>query len=344
MAESWRRIGLIVNPVAGADKKQSLRAGREVIERLSAQTVLTGAEELGAAALAEWQGRTQVCAQENDGARSPRGREQTRALACALVQENVDALVVVGGDGTLADVAQLCFDSGSRVPIVGIGCGSTNVGRLITLPAHRASEFDTARVEMWNPDCLLASVNGSQAGLAFNDIVIGYTVVGTIDRQRHDVDAYERMQGKLTLGKPRPAGSSQTKVTRVDSGTETLVAEGESVGTVIFGFSEPRFVGKAITGAVCLAALCGLPAGCLVCEKPLAIVDVTAGALRAASPVASTFVAIDEGMEVRVEGIEGAVLCADGNPLHRLRDTDRVAVSVRRNAVTAVRTTDTRLE
>jgi len=343
MAELWQRLGLVVNPVAGADKKQSLRAAREVIERSRAQSVLTGAAELGAAALAEWRGRTQICSPENDASGSPPGREETRSLACALLREDVDALVVVGGDGTLADVAQVCLQNDSRVPIVGIGCGSTNVGRLITLPVHRASEFDVARVETWNPDCLLASLNGTQLGLAFNDVVIGHTVVATIDGQRQDADAYERMQGKLVPGKPRLVGNSQTEVTRVDSGMETLIAKGEGIGTVIFGFAEPRFVGKAITGAVCLAALCAVPAGCLVCDRPLAMVDVTAAALRTAAPVASCFVAFDEAMEVKVEGIDGAMLCADGNPLHRLQHTDRVVVSVRRNAVTAVRTLDARL-
>jgi NAD kinase len=342
MAESWRRVGLIVNPVAGADKKQSLRAAREMIERSGAETVLTGPDELGAAALTGWQGRVQICALENDDARPPLGNAQTRALARALVHENLDVLVVVGGDGTLADVAQVCIHTSSQVPIVGIGCGSTNAGRLVTLPMHRAREFDATKVETWSPDCLLATVNGSQVGLAFNDIVIGYTVVGTIEGRRQDLDAFDRMHGNITPGKPRPAGNPETKVTRIDSGLETVIAEGQSVGTVVFGFAEPRFIGKAITGAVCLAALSGLPAGCLVCEKPLAMVDITSGALRTAPPMASRFVAFDEAMEVKVEGIEGAVLCADGNPLHQLHDADQVAVSVRRNAVTAVRTRDVR--
>jgi hypothetical protein len=229
------------------------------------------------------------------------------------------------------------------VPIVGIGCGSTNVGRLVTLAAHHAAEFDLTRVETWSPDCLVASVNGSQMGLAFNDIVIGYTVVGTIEGRRQDLDAYERMDGNPAPGEPRPVGSPRTKVMRIDSGVETVVAEGECVGTVIFGFAEPRFVGKAIAGAVCLAALCGLPAGCLVCEEPLAVVDITADALRTGPPIASRFLAFDEGMEMRVQGIEGAMLCGDGNPLHQLHDTDHVSVSVRRNAVTAVRMQDARL-
>jgi NAD kinase len=344
MTKLWRRVGLIMNPVAGGDKKESLRAGRQVIERSGAETVLTGPEELGAAALLEWQGRVEICPSENDQATSPRSASQTRALARTLVHENLDALVVGGGDGTLADVAQVSVETNSQVPILGIGCGSTNVGRLITLPADRASEFDLTRVETWSPDCLLVSVNGARLGLAFNDIVIGYTVVGTIDGRRQDLDAYERMGGKLVAARARPAGGPQVRVTRIDSGAETVVGEGLGVGTVIFGFAEPRFVGKAIAGAVCLAALCGLPAGCLVCDKPLAVVDIAADALRTTSPIASRFVAFDEGMEIRIEGIEGSVLCTDGNPLHRLQPTDRVTVAFRQKAVTAVRMHDTRLE
>ncbi len=332
MTERWRRIGLIVNPAAGAGASLSLRAARQVIENLSAQSVLTGPGALGADALSEWRGAKQI-----SEAIVSQGRNQTRDLARWIILQKVDALVVVGGDGTLADVAQVLVSSGSRLPIVGVGCGSTNVGRLITCYASRASELDLSALDTWSADCLLASVNDEEVGLALNDVVISNTVVGTVDGRRRDLDAAERMQAKLVPAKPRPVGSSRTRVTRIESGTQTLIAEGMTVAAIIVGFAEPQFLGKAVSGGVCLAAMAGLPAGCIVSDTPLVTVEMSAHALQKSLPIRSRFVALGEQTLIVVDGVDGAVLCTDGNPLHQLKAADRVSVSVRCGAVIGVR-------
>ena len=120
---------------------------------------------------------------------------------------------------------------------------------------------------------------------------------------------------------------------------QTLVAEGESVGTVIAGFAEPAFFGKAITGGICLATLMGLPAGCLVCNLPLAQVGMTADVApvkRCTSGV--EYVSLAEGTSIVVENVASdAVLCVDGNPMLSLKPADRVSITVRTEAVLGVR-------
>src|SRR5208283_3967640 len=60
MAEMWRRVGLIVNPIAGSGARESLSAARTAIERLGAQEVSTGRGTTGETALSGWHGRVQV--------------------------------------------------------------------------------------------------------------------------------------------------------------------------------------------------------------------------------------------------------------------------------------------
>ena len=329
MADAWRRVGLVVNPAAG--KSTSSTTGvQNALRSLGVDVALTC--QAGKAALSGWSGVVSVHAVEATG------RSYTHALVQWLSGQNVDAVVVVGGDGTLADVAMVCAEKQWRVPIIGIGTGSTNVGRLITCCADKAPELDLRDLETWSLDSLTASFNGELVGLAFNDIVIGHTVVGTIEDRPRDLDAAEHMRGQAIPGRPRRIGGPRTKVMRIGQEVETLVAEGESVGTVVAGFAEPAFYGKAVTGGICLAALAGLPAGCLICDMPLAQIEISATSLLHAAPISSRYVTLAEGISITVENVrEGAVLCMDGNPLRQLSESDRVAISVRRDAVVGVR-------
>lgn len=330
MAERWRRVGLIANPVAGSGSQESLAAARKAIERCGAQEVATGPHYAGESALAGWSGRVQVHQAETIA-----GITTTRVLARWIAGQKLDGLIVVGGDGTLSDAA---MEVGSTVPVIGIGTGSTNVGQLMTCRASQIEELNFAELEIWKVHALLASVNDRLVAMGFNDIVIGCTIVGTLDGRRCDLSAAERIGGKMIPGSPRSIGGREAKVTRVRAGEQTLVAEGEAVGTVVAGFAEPAFFGKAITGGICLATLAGIPAGCLVCDLPLAQVGTTASDLLSAPPVVSRYVSLSAETSIVVEGMEGdATLCVDGNPVHRLRRSDRVSISVRTEAAVGVR-------
>jgi NAD kinase len=333
MDKSWQRVGVIVNPTAGRASTVSLAAARRVAENLGAKVVLTGEGDLGAEAFSGWPGELRVHPAGNEI-----GCEKTRRVAQWISEQTADTFLVVGGDGTIAEVARILMETGSRIPIVGVGAGSTNAGRLITCRAAQAGDLRPEDLEIWNADCLVASRNGQLLGLGFNDVVIAYTVVGTIDGKRLDLDAAEHIRGRLVPGEPRSIGKQETKVSKICGTTVTRVAEGEGVGTVVAGFAEPAFFGKAITGGVCLTVLAGLPAGCVVSASPLVRVGVSAQEILDAPPVVSRYVSLSDQTAIIVENTnEGAALCADGNPLCLLASADRVEITIRTGAVAAVR-------
>lgn len=314
----------------------NLHTARQAVETLHPDEIVTGPGELGAAAMEGWDSAVEVCPVETAA-----GREQTQRMARDIIAQHVDALVVIGGDGTIADVAGVCVEQQAAPPIIGIGVGSTNVGRLITCRTETMEMLDLARLRPQTLDGVLAYCNDKFLGLGFNDGVIGFTVIGTIDRQMRDVDATERMNGRIVPGVPRNIGRPETRVIRSGPSGSVLVASGEAVGTVIVGFAEPAFFGKAVTGGVCLTALTGLPAGCLVCDWPLVQVEVDANTVLHWPPIVSRYVSLDEETRIVVEGVrEGAALCADGNPLWLMSKYDRAEFSVRRAAVTALRLTE----
>lgn len=322
-------VGLIVNPVAGLGAQRNLDLARQVIEALKPDRVLTGPGQLGGMA---------VPAAEIMPTTLSR-RAATQFLAREAAQAGMAAIVVVGGDGTMADVAFALVEGGCRCPILGIGAGSTNVGSLISCQAADITHLAGCQFSPTSIDGLLAGCNETLLALAFNDVVIGTTVVGTIDGELVDLDALERLAGNSVIGQPRPLGAGEARVVKQSPGRTAEVASGLKVGTVIVGFSHGRhFYGKAITGGVCLTAVVGLPAGCLVCEQPLVRVRLAANELLEAEPVQSTYVSLAEADAIQVSGLEApAVLCADGNPLKWLEPEDRVQIRVRLNLVEILR-------
>jgi len=328
-----RQAGVIVNPVAGISPRESLRAARQAAERLGIIKVLTGPGQLGAEAFTGWSGQLQV-----HDLRAQGGREQTRALAGQIASTAIDVMIVVGGDGTLADVSRVFLQRKFRAPILGIGAGSTNVGRLITCCVERVEQIKFEALEAWDVDGILVTLNDQPIALAFNDVVVGHTIVGMLDGKRRDLDAVERISGHLIPGKPRSAGGSSTRVIRRSTNnSDLLIADGRSVATVVVGFADSSFFGRAVTGGICLATVAGLPAGCIVSDTPLVQIEIDAATLQAIEPVTSRYASVANGDSIVIEGVADAALCADGNPLRRLESNDHVLVSLHCDAVVGVR-------
>lgn len=323
-------VGLIVNPAAGRGAEPNLEIARQVVAALAPTRVLTGPGPLGELAVPEAEvipisGRS--------------GRAATQWIAREAARAGVAALVVVGGDGTMADVAFALLEAGKRCPILGVGVGSTNVGRLIACTAADVAQLAGCQFAVEGVDALVAGCNGQDLALAFNDVVIGATVVGTLDGQVCDLDASQYLAGKRVVGRPQAVGTATARVTKISKQGMVKVAHGFAVGTVIAGFAHSRrFYGKAIVGGVCLTAAAGLPAGCLVCEQPLVRVDLEANDLPAVEPLRSVYVSLTEDDTIHVTGLRApAVLCADGNPLKLLETEDRVHIRVHMKAVDRLR-------
>lgn len=139
-----RRIGLVVNPIAGMGGRVGLKGTDGVVDRARELGAEPRAPERAEAALealarvapetaiATWGGRM-----GEDEARSagfepsvlgaPTGEEtsaaDTRAAVAAVVEAGVDAILFVGGDGTAVDVAETLDDLDADVPILGVPAG-----------------------------------------------------------------------------------------------------------------------------------------------------------------------------------------------------------------------------
>ena len=325
------KLGLVVNPRAGQGGETNIRLARQLIETLKPEATLVGAGEMGADALAGLR-------VESLGYAPAQGRTRTPTLVKKMLARGVEIIAVVGGDGTMADVAFALFRAASRVPILGVGVGSANVGGLVTVLGNDIARLANAQLEPRALDALVAGANDEILGIAFNDVVISTTVLATVNGQLTEVQVAPKIAGENIPGKSETIFTNATRVWRASPNGTTEIARGDQVGTLLCGFPDARFFGKAIAGQACLAAYLDLPAGCLVGNQPLVRMIANASALMHAEPFISHYASFDENSMIHAAGLrEGAALCADGNPLKILSRDDVVTVGVKRKCITALR-------
>ena len=323
--KAWDSVGLIINPKAGRGFPESAHAAVSVLAALRPRQILTGPGQLGAEALskAEFPNVTvlPVTAAE--------GRAQTQELASAIATKSISTLVVIGGDGTLADAACVLINTPNFPPLLGIGVGSTNAGTLVTCRAKDLSRFDPTHLKVISLRALMAQSGGRTVGLGFNDCVLGFTVVGTLDGVLLDLDAAARFSGKTVAGQVQSVGTRQTRVERIGPDGVVEIASGLRVATVVVGLAEREFFAKAITGGICLASLVKAPAGCLVADQPLVRIKIQPGQVLSLPPITSTYLTFAEHHRIRVRGVRtGTALCVDGNPVQLLGPADLVEFGV----------------
>jgi predicted alpha/beta-hydrolase family hydrolase len=327
-------LGLIVNRAAGAGADRCLV--ESVLEALVARHVITGPGELGAAFIDPRRWTVGVVPVPGE-----RGAAQTLALARAMAERGVGVIAVIGGDGTMADVASAIVDSPHAPVLCGIGAGSMSVGQLITCGRADLDRLDSRHLEAHPVPALVATSAGKSA-LAFNDIVLGTTLVGTLGGRLRDLDAMAYLQGERRPGRPRAIGLPGTVLRKArvpdDDHEGVLIARGRRVGGIVAGFTSPAFAGQAVTGGVCLSSWVGLPAGCVISNVPLARVELTASAVAAMAPVHSSYTSLDGEHQLVIDGVRpGTVVLADGNPLAALEESDSVAITLRPSALRVLR-------
>ncbi len=254
------------------------------------------------------------------------GRESTMHNAIEIAP-GVDAILVVGGDGTMSDVAYSLFKSGISTPIIGVGAGSTNAGPLITVKSAEVDTLDTCALTIQEVGGILATIRGEPTGIGFNDIVFGDTVLATINGQVEQVSASEFMKGKKAPAPPSKAGTIDSEVLIERSGKVIQIQKGE-FGQMFAAPLEKRYLGKGLAGGTSLAAALGLPAGIAIASVPLINYSIGADDLLNMEPIITRTASFREDDEVLVRGLKGGTsLNIDGNPIIILEPDDEVHLS-----------------
>lgn len=277
-------------------------------------------------------------------------REDSIRAVSSMAEHGVEIVVVLGGDGTLSDAAFGLFLAAAapdRTCLLGIGCGTTNAGSLISVKGEdfRSGYYRRHRLRPAALSGLLVSLSerGSPVhpvALALNDCCVANTTLATLDGATRDVDCMAMLEGKLTPAAPRPLNmiTARVEVLHPDDPVPRVLATGTEIGQVVVGLVDRRFKGKAVAGGVCLTSFAGLPGAVIVSDSPLVRGELDPILLRDCEPVTSKLVSLRSGSTVTLEGMaEGSALCADGTPIAALTPDRHVSVRIEEQAVWAMK-------
>ncbi len=241
---------------------------------------------------------------------------------------DVDILIVLGGDGTIADVVRGQREAGRLIPILGIGIGTANSGPLINIKEPKELEEISFKELETMPIGGLDVYNkgGEFFGSGFNDIVFSDTLVSTLDGKKTTVDASMFVKGKKKEKEPSFIGKCDTKITINQYNIHIPFKIGQIILSPIY--NKEKFIGKAIFGKLCWLPFSNKDASIIVSHAPLIkfIKDIK---LEAHIPLYLAQFVFGEEDKVQISNTRGFAII-DGNPRINMEKESEV-VTIRYN-------------
>ena len=127
------------------------------------------------------------------------------AKVSGLLQAGAQRFVSVGGDGTATYVRNALYELGQNLPMLGVAAGTANVGPIVSVTLDQLEGRHISQARLEPCDGLSVFVDGKFLSLAFNDLIVGDTFLGTIDGQTVNMSVRALLEeGKRQAQKPSP--------------------------------------------------------------------------------------------------------------------------------------------
>jgi predicted polyphosphate/ATP-dependent NAD kinase len=236
-----RRIGFVLNPIAGMGGRVGLkgtdgkleearergaepRAPERAVtalealrERLPDVEILTCGDPMGASEVREAGFSPEVvCEPEGETT-----AEDTREAARRFVERGVDLILFVGGDGTATDVAETVTEASSETPILGVPAGVKVYSSVFGVTPQDAGRIAAAFDATESREVSDIDEEAYRAG-----------EVRTSLRAVVNVPVAEELQSSKQLGGGTVEGLTAGFVAGVEPGTTYVFAPGSTVGAI----------------------------------------------------------------------------------------------------------------
>jgi hypothetical protein len=236
----------------------------------------------------------------------------------AMLDARVETIIGIGGDGTLAAIANTIIENGSSARLLGIGAGSSNVGPLVTVRGEDLERLNLSRLVERLIHGIEVQVGTEPMGIAFNDVVFSNLFFGTNEGARVDLDARAMLNKVRQETRPCSVCGKETRIYK--NGTLMIDAQDTPIGQII---ASP-INGKegVLTAASAVLIRTQIDQADLVAVEPLSLRQVSFG----------------DGDTIEIVGLESeAVVILDGNPTCTLSPNDRVTLRLGRSLLRAYR-------
>ena len=110
-----------------------------------------------------------------------------RARVKALAEAGAERFISVGGDGTATYVRNAMYELGLNFPILGVAAGTANVGPIVSVTLEQLAGKHVSQCHEVCYDGISVFVDGKFQSLAFNDLIVGDTFLGTVEGQTRSI-------------------------------------------------------------------------------------------------------------------------------------------------------------
>jgi predicted polyphosphate/ATP-dependent NAD kinase len=174
-------------------------------------------------------------------------------------------------------------------------------------PSFSLDEIVPERFVRRKVDGLVVRISGSSFN-AFNDVVVGSTILSTLDGRKTQVDAELFLRGKKVESKPRKF-RARIEISR---GGRTLKEIAGIFGNVFVSLTGKRYLGKGIAGGAAISTFAGFKA-VVACTSEGMIYRYSKEELREVEPFVTTSLSFDEDEVVKIYANE--IVSRDGTPI-----------------------------
>ena len=246
-----------------------------------------------------------------------------KAKVKALADAGAERFVSVGGDGTATYVKNAMYELEINFPILGVAAGTANVGPIVSVTLEQLEGRHISEAKEVCYDGIAVYVKDKFISLAFNDLIVGDTFLGTIDGQTCSLS----VRALLERGEHTPVKPAEHIVTDdfvIELNGKELVPNREIIRQIVLSpVAHESHYGRAVYGPV---------GKCDWCEKKgvIALCDYIAVSFEedgtGVDRISSTqYLIFGPNDQVILRGLtEEACLVCDGNPY--LLPDDRFSV------------------
>ena len=236
-----------------------------------------------------------------------------KAKVKALADAGAERFVSVGGDGTATYVKNAMYELGINFPILGVAAGTANVGPIVSVTLEQLEGRHISEAKEVCYDGIAVYVKDKFISLAFNDLIVGDTFLGTINGQTCSLS----VRALLERGEHTPVKPAEHIVTDdfvIELNGKDLVPNREIIRQIVLSpVAHESHYGRAVYGPV---------GKCDWCEKKgvIALCDYIAVSFEedgtGVDRISSTqYLIFGPNDQVVLRGFtEEACLICDGNP------------------------------
>lgn len=255
---------------------------------------------------------------------SPRGNgflTDLFAAVDALAAVNPDLYILAGGDGLSAYVVdRLVTAHHIRPRVLGVAMGTANVGPVVTADAL-TQDLSLDNLTYTPSGAVEVLQNAAHVCYAFNDVVVGNTLLATVDGSTATVSARAMARDGSKVPAPAmkdisaPGGIAVTKNNR-----PAALSTPHPAQIILAPLEHDNLYGRAVAGLLCYNGDPRHRAAMVLCPFPIVAFNDDPGLF-------ARFHAFDQllfgpGDQIGLAGLhDDAQIISDGNPYHRTTKT-----------------------